>query len=202
MKVIFALITVAFAFTSYAQSDAAKTKSLKYQHRAWKEFQAHKFETAVLLLDSSIALDSSRPSPFILRSEALWLLGKYAEAANTYEKWIELEVLTDSTILLVGAYVQLGMLYDKANMFTQAKEHYMTAINTFESSYKPLKHFEIVEEMEYVMAFGLLGDSENWQKKLEAFIKKHRSWNLSNLKNLTRKQLLDNRFAPYMLNDR
>ena len=184
----------------YTQPDSARGKSLAYENRAWEAYQAQRFETAISILDSSIALDSSRPSPFILKSEALWFIGRFAEAAETYKKWIIIELLTDSSILLVGAYVHLGMLYDKADMFIQAKEQYIKAINTFESDYKAIKQFEGEEEVEYVMAFGLLGDSKNWKKKLMPLVEKYKLWDLSKLENVTRKQLLETRFAPYTLN--
>src|SRR5688500_6273614 len=180
MRIILLLLALATTLVGYTQPDSERSKSLEYQKRAWEAYQAQRFETAISLLDSSITLDRSRPSPFILKSEALWFIGRFAEAAETYKEWIIIELSTDSSILLVGAYVHLGMLYDKADMFTQAKEQYIRAINTFESGYKALKQFEREEEVEYVMAFGLLGDTKNWKKKLKPLIEKYRLWDLSN----------------------
>jgi tetratricopeptide (TPR) repeat protein len=201
MKGTLTLFAVLITYQGYAQMGSVKNKSLQYQNRAWKEYQAHKFETAVILLDSSIALDSSRPTPFILKSEALWFKNRFAEAAAAYEKWIRIEVATDSSILLVGAYVHLGMLYDKAGMFNPAKKAYNKAITTYENGiYQPRKNFQREEEVEYVIAFGLSGDSTSWKSKLEILIEKYKLVDLRKLKESSRSELLEKRFAPYMLN--
>ena len=108
-----------------------------------------------MLLDSSLALDSTRPEPYVLKSESLWALKRYAEAAKNYKRYMAIR----KPDYLIGAYVLLGMLYDKAKMRKEANIEYRNAIHTYENGYQPPR-FDITEEIEYVFAFGLLGNKK------------------------------------------
>lgn len=97
---------------------------------------------------------------------------------------------------LIGAYVLLGMLYDKAEMFEHAKEQYQLAIVTWERGYQPPR-FDKTEEIEYAFAFGLLGDTTNWKEKLAELIKKYPSSNYQQFETKSRQELLEHHFNPY-----
>lgn len=97
---------------------------------------------------------------------------------------------------LIGAYVLLGMLYDKAGIFSEAKQQYSLAIKTWENGYQPPR-FDKTEEMEYVFAFGLLGDTKKWKKKLAELSKKYPSTDCKQIANKSRLELLEHHFSPY-----
>jgi tetratricopeptide (TPR) repeat protein len=194
MKAFALILTFFLSLSSTCQtSDSTKKKALDFENKAWSAYQSHEFEKCISLLDSSISLDSTRPFAFIIKSESLWFLKRYAEAAETYKKWMTLE----KNVLLVGAYVFLGMLYDKADIHDQAKEQYIKAIKTYEKGYKPIATFENVEEIEYVFAFGLLSDTEKWRQKLAGLIKKYPSSNYERFEKMSRKELLEFHFEPF-----
>ncbi len=194
MKVI-ALILIFFLSLSGAcqTSDTTYQKAGDLENKAWNAYQNREFEKCISLLDSSISLDNTRPFAFIIKSESLWFLKRYAEAAETYKKWIPLE----KNVLLVGAYVFIGMLYDKADMFDQAKEQYLKAIKTYKNSYKPIATFQNVEEIEYVFAFGLLGNTKKWKEKLADLTKRYPSSKYQQFEKMSRKELLEFHFEPF-----
>lgn len=174
-------------------SDSISKSALDFEDRAWNAYQNHDFEKCILLLDSSISLGNTRPFALIIKSESLWFIKRYSEAAETYKKWM----LIEKNVLLVGARVFVGMLYDKADMPEQAKEQYLEAIETYENCYKPISTVENVEEIEYVFAFGLLGDTEKWKEKLAGLIKKYPSSNYQRFEKMTKKELLEFHFEPF-----
>jgi tetratricopeptide (TPR) repeat protein len=173
-------------------SDSVKKKAIQLQIRAFDAEQKHHFDSAILLADSSITLDSTRYEPYIIKAESLWFLKRYAEAAETYKKKMEVK----RPDFLIGAYVLLGMLYDKAGMFNEAKEQYLLAVKTWENGYQPPR-FDKTEEMEYVFAFGLLGDTRKWKRKLAELSKKYPSSNYQQFESKSRQELLEHHFSPY-----
>lgn len=193
MKLIL-LITIFLSQLAFSQqADSIRKRAIDFQSRAWKAEVDKQFERCIVLADSSIALDGARSEPYVIKAECLWFLQRYGEAAATYKKWITV----DSNKLLVGAYVLLGMLYDKAGMISQAKEQYTNAIKTYESDYQSPATFERTEEIEYAFAFGLLGDIKRWKEKLAEFIKKYPSSNYDQFQNMSRKELLEFHFSPF-----
>jgi len=192
MKSVFILIIFLPHFVFSQPNDSVKKKAIRLQIRAFDAERNHHFDSAILLADSSIALDNTRYEPFIIKAESLWFLKRYAEAATTYKQSMTVKVPD----FLIGAYVLLGMLYEKANMRKQAKDQYSKAINTFENGYTPPR-FDKTEETEYVFAFGLLGDKKNWKKKLAELEKKYPSQNYKKLQSMTRQELLELHFSPY-----
>ena len=187
------IITLFLSQVSLSQiPDSIKKKAIDFQTRAWKAEEERQFERCIVLADSSITLDSTRSEPYVIKAESLWFLKRYKESAETYKKYISV----DTNILRIGAYVLLGMLYDKADMFDEAKEQYLTAIRTYENGYRPLRQFVEIEEFEYVLAFGLAG-SDKWKEKLGDVINKHPNAGFKNLANMTRKELLEHHFKQY-----
>jgi len=192
MKSILILLLL-FVQVGYGQTtDSLKKKAIKLQVRAFDAERNHDFETAILLADSSIALDSTRYEPFITKAESQWFLKRFSAAADTYKKSMHVK----KPDFLIGAYVLLGMLYDKAGMFKEAKEQYQLAIKTWENGYQPPR-FDKTEEQEYVFAFGLLGDTKKWKEKLAELSKKYPSLNYQQLESKPRKELLEHHFSPF-----
>jgi tetratricopeptide (TPR) repeat protein len=192
MKLVFVFIFF-ISHLAYSQpSDSVKKKAINLLIRAFDAERNHNFETSILLADSSIALDSTRDEPYIIKAESLWFLKRYSEAAETYKKKMSVK----QPDFLIGAYVLLGMLYDKANMRKEAKRQYLNAIRTYENGYIPPR-FDKTEEYEYVFAFGLLRDKKNWKAKLAENAKKRPSDNYQTLEKKTRKELLELHFSPY-----
>lgn len=192
MKSVFILLLL-FVHSAYSQtSDSLKKVAIKLQIQAFHAEQRHQFESAILLADASIALDSTRYEPYITKAESLWFLKRYKEAAETYKK----KMTVKRPDFLIGAYVLLGMLYDKAGMLSEAKEQYSLAIMNWENGYQPPR-FDKTEEMEYVFAFGLFGDTRKWKKKLAALSKKYPSIDYKQFANKSRQELLEHHFSPY-----
>jgi tetratricopeptide (TPR) repeat protein len=192
MKSVFILLLF-FCQSGYSQTtDSLKKQAIRLQVRAFDAERNHDFETAILLADSSIALDSTRYEPFITKAESQWYLKRFSAAAETYKKSMNVK----KPDFLVGAYVLLGMLYDKAGMFEEAKKQYRLAIKTWENGYQPPR-FDKTEEQEYVFAFGLLGDTKNWKQKLAELSKKYSSSNYQQFENKSRQELLEHHFSPF-----
>jgi tetratricopeptide (TPR) repeat protein len=194
MKKSIFILTILFSnqLTFCQASDSLIQKFSDLVIRSVKAENDRLFDKAIILIDSAIAIDSTRDFTYTIKSEILWMSKRYAEATETYKK--SMSVKTPD--FLISAYVLLGMLYDKANMRKEAKTHYSYAIKKYESGYTP-PQFDKTEEIEYVFAFGLLGDKKNWVKKLRGIIKKYPSQNYQILEKKTRQELLEFHFSPY-----
>jgi tetratricopeptide (TPR) repeat protein len=172
--------------------DSVKKEAIRLQLQAFHAEQKHQFDSAILFADSSIALDGKRYEPYIIKAESLWFLKRYKEASETYKKQMEVK----RPDFLIGAYVLLGMLYDKAENRKEAKKQYSLAIKTWENGYTP-PQFDKWEEIEYFIAFGLLRDKNKWKKKLRELQKKYPAMNKPNYELMSRKELLEHHFNPY-----
>lgn len=192
MKLVCTLLVLLPIFAFSQLSDSVKKEAIRLQIRAFKAEQKHQFDSAILLADSSIALDSTRHEPYILKAESLWFVKRYKEAAETYKKNMEVK----RPDFLIGAYVLLGMLYNKAGNRKEAKEQYLLAIKTWESGYTPPR-FDKWEEIEYFIAFGLLRDKNRWKMKLSELQKKYPAMNKPKYELMSRKELLEHHFSPY-----
>jgi tetratricopeptide (TPR) repeat protein len=192
MKSFFILFILLPLFGFPQLSDSVKKKAIRLQIRAFDAEQKDQFDSAILFADSSIALNSTRYEPYIIKAESLWFLKRYSEAAKTYKKKMEVK----RPDFLIGAYVLLGMLYDKAGMFNEAKEQYLLAIKTWENCYQS-PQFDKTEEIEYVFAFGLLGDIKKWKEKLSELSKKYPSSNYKQFESMSRQELLEHHFSPF-----
>ena len=132
-----------------------------------------------------------------LKAEALWSISEYAEAASTYKKMIS---FSGDDLLKVGAYVFLGMLYDKAEMPVQAKDQYTSAISFWENGYVPHKQFREYEESEYILALAMLEEKDKI-KKIVSDAKEYRYQRYLEWLFKTPKELLDLHFKEYTLPD-
>jgi tetratricopeptide (TPR) repeat protein len=186
------ILLLLFAKFGYAQvAPAQRKKAIEFQDSSWKASLAKDYEMGIIFADSSILLDSSRSEPFILKAEALTSLRRYHEAAEVYQKWMTL----DTSILIIGAHVHLGMLYDKAKMRKNAKANYLKAIMLYESGqYFQPKSLGPIEDLEYVMAFGLIGDLKKWKEKLRTFNLQHPAFDIGMFEKMDRLDLLRHHF--------
>jgi tetratricopeptide (TPR) repeat protein len=182
-----------FSHLSYSQTtDSLKKAAISFQSKAFKSEQNHDFEAAILFADTSINLDSTRYEAYIIKAESQWFLKRFSSAAETYKNAIRIK----KPDFLIGAYVLLGMLYDKAGNRKEAKEQYLLAIKTWENGYTPPR-FDKWEEIEYFIAFGLLRDKNKWKKKLLELQKNYPAMNKPNYEQMSRKELLEHHFNPY-----
>jgi tetratricopeptide (TPR) repeat protein len=181
-----------FAEFGYGQPTTSKRqRALEFQDLSWKASLARDYEKGIRFADSSILLDSIRSEPVILKAEALTALKRYREAAEAYQRWIFLS----TSVLVVGAHVHLGMLYDKAGMSENAKANYLKAIQLYESGqYFQLKGFGPVEYWEYVIAFGLLGHLKIFKEKLDAFKLQNPGYDIGMFQTMDREDLLRHHF--------
>lgn len=192
MKPVFILLILLPSFGFSQLSDSVKKKAIRLQIRAFDAEQKHQFDSAILFADSSIALNSTRYEPYVIKAESLWFLKRYKEAVETYKKQMEVQ----KPDFLIGAYVLLGMLYDMAGNRKEAKEQYLFAIKTWENGYTPPR-FDKWEEIEYFIAFGLLRDKDRWKKSLSELQKKYPAMNKPKYELMSRKELLEHHFKPY-----
>ena len=126
MKVFLIILLITFFRSDLICQIGDTSKALLFQNMAWDASQKNYFKKCIRLIDSSIIYDSSKSWSFMIKAEAHWLIGEYADAAKAYEKAMTL----GSDFLLVGANVLLGMLYDKADNSGEAKRHYRGLLKT------------------------------------------------------------------------
>ena len=192
MKSVFIFFIPLPLFGFSQQHDSVNKKAIRLQIQAFDSEKRHQFDSAILFADSSIALDSTRYEPYITKTESLWFLKRYSEAAEVYKKQMRIK----SPDFLIGAYVLLGMLYDKARNRKEAKELYLLAIKTWENGYTPPR-FDKWEEVEYFIAFGLLRDKKKWKMNLPELQKKYPAKIKPKYEMMSRKELLEFHFSPY-----
>lgn len=193
MKVFIFIILLFSSLSNYGQpADSSKT-ALVFLDQAWKLYQNDNFEECLPLLDSCIFYNNKLSSAYSLKYESLWFLKRFAESAETFKKSMPLK----ENILLVHAYVLLGMLYDQANMRKRANVQYRKAIEIYESGYESPIKGDKSHEGEYLFAFGLLGNKKKWNAKLEEYIKRYPNSNYQQFRKMSRKDLLEFHFAPY-----
>ncbi len=172
------------------------TKARAYENAAWKAYQESYFKKSIRLFDSAIFYGSTWKSLYAIKAEAHWFIGEFADAAKAYKKRI---ALSGEDLLKVGAFVKLGMLYDKAGMPKESKKQYISAIKLWENGYIPLKQFRHYEETEYLYALAFLGNRKKLKKVLEEYAKKHPYENQLELLNKSKQELLKIHFEEYQL---
>lgn len=168
--IILFIVSIASTDIVFCQTLQDKVKADSLKSIAWDASQKNYFKKCIRLIDSSILYDSTKSWSYIIKAEAHWLISEFKDAAISYKKAMTL----DSEFVSIGANVLLGMLYDKAENFNQAKQQYSIAINLWENGYTA-KHklFQIQEEIDYIKAIGLMGDSIKMINKLTTFIQKN-----------------------------
>jgi hypothetical protein len=200
MKLICVLLILLPVFVLSQPNDSVKKEAIRLQILAFDAEKRSQFDSAILLADSSIAFDNTRREPYTIKAESLWLSRRFKEAAETYKKRLAVE----QPQLVIGAYVLLGMLYDKAGNRKAAKEQYLLAINTWENGYqirsentKWAEGEYKWERIEYFIAFGLLRDKRRWKQKLPELKKKYPALETPNYEKMSRKELLEHHFRSY-----
>jgi tetratricopeptide (TPR) repeat protein len=167
-KLIYLTILLFFYDLSYCQvPNSLYTRNLDdLVMRAVKAENDGLYEQTIVLIDSAIAIDSAKSSYYVIKAEALCLLKKYLESALIYEKSIKVE----SPDYLADAYVQLGMLYEKANMFQKAKEKYLQAIDLYDRKiFGP--RYMYLQKINYAVALLLSGNEGRWKQEYAKLLK-------------------------------
>jgi len=150
------------------------------------------FEKAIILIDSAIAIDNAQDFTYVIKSENLWMLGRYSEAATNYERAI---VLNNDSSFLFGAHLILGILNEKAGLTRKAQAEYSKAIYLFETKKRPNdRPFEDINRTDYAIALCLSGNETAWKKILNE--SSHRE-ELQKYVGKSRKEVLDIYFKEY-----
>jgi hypothetical protein len=102
--------------TSAQINDSLLQKKVSLINEAIKAKTTGDFEQVVLIIDSVIRIDSCHFGSYIIKSNALLQLNRFAESAETFRKAVLLGKPD------IGSYVRLGMLYEKCNKSLLAKE--------------------------------------------------------------------------------
>jgi tetratricopeptide (TPR) repeat protein len=187
MKILSTILAVLVLNISGLAQISNKAKADSLQTAAWDASQKNYFKKCLRLIDSSLYYDSTNSWSYSIKAEAHWLIGQYGEAAKAHKKAMSL----DKDSLLIGAFVLQGMLYDKANMHDKAKEEYLIASKLWEGGYVPYKQLAKHEQVDYVFAVGLYGDTSKWKKKLHELYKKYPDKNYIHLADKSGTEILD-----------
>ena len=155
-----------------------------------------KYGQALIFIDSAKAIDSTNSNIYNCEAEILWMMEDFPKAAKSYQTALLLD--TDSSYLL-GAYLFLGVLYEKAKMLTQAETQYQKAVNFFETKkHKLEKYFERTNKEDYALSLFLSGNINAWNKLIKEF--PYKDW-LKQYFGKSRKEVLEIYFAPYSAQD-
>jgi tetratricopeptide (TPR) repeat protein len=151
--IIYLLIAIALSCQTFAQSNDSSLQTRVYLiNEAIKAKTSGDFEKVVLIIDSVIKIDSCHFGSYIIKSNALLQLERFAESAEAFRKAVLLGKPD------IGSYVRLGMLYEKANKPLLAKKQYAQAIQHYEHTITKPKA-EMWQTVEYVIAL-LLNDEK------------------------------------------
>jgi tetratricopeptide (TPR) repeat protein len=122
------------------------------------------FDKAIALIDSAIALDNDRDFTFVIKSEVLWMQKRYAEAAENYKRAIW---LNKDTSFFFGAYLVLGILFEKSNQLEEAKANYLKAVNLFEAKKLLDRFYPNIDKEDYAVALCLSKNKAKWERLLK-----------------------------------
>ncbi len=169
-KLIHIIILLFFYQLTYSQvnDSLAKRKLVDLVMQAIKAGNDGLYEQTIILIDSAIAIDKTDYDSYVIKSEALWLLKRYKESAEVYDKSIKVE----KPDFLADAYVHLGMLYEKANMPQKAKKEYLRAIDLYDRKVFP-PSFIYLQRINYAVALLLSGNEEKWKQEFEKLLKEY-----------------------------
>lgn len=161
-KLILFILTVVCIGKAHSQSDTLPKSSIGYfLTKALQDFKEKKYVDAFATLDSAIKRDSTNKNIYSLKAEFCWLTKDYNNAAANFQKSMTLD--KDSSYLK-GAYVFLGVLYEKAGHLNEAQKNYKQAVFLFENnSRKDDRIFEFPNILDYVTALKLLGIIKKWE---------------------------------------
>jgi tetratricopeptide (TPR) repeat protein len=191
-KILVILFLLSFD-TTYGQINDLPKGSIGYfLTKAVDMSRDKKYEEGLVFIDSAFRVDSDNENIFALKAEILWMMKRFSEAAENYQKALLLD--KDSSYLF-GAYLFLGVLYEKANMPTQARLQYLKAVYFFENKKKKSdKFFADVNKIDYALALKLSGNNGAWDKLLDdPFYKKRLDIYIGK----TREEILEIYFQPF-----
>ena len=171
MKKLLYIITFLFFYQlTYCQvnDSLVKRKLVDLVMRAVKAENDSLYEQTIILIDSAIAIDSTDYDSYVIKAEALWLLKRYRESADVYDKSIKVR----NPDYLADAYVHLGMLYEKANMPQKAKGEYLRAIDLYDRKIF-VPNFMYLQKINYAVVLLLSGNEERWKQEFKNLLKEY-----------------------------
>lgn len=189
---LFILLVIACK-TAYNQTDTLRYGKVGYFLKRAVDFESKKeYDQAIAFTDTALKIAPTSESVFAVKAEILWMMKRFSEAAENYQKALLLD--TDGSYLF-GAYLFLGVLYEKANKPIQAQAQYLKAVYFFENKKeKNDKFFADVNRLDYALALKLSGNNDAWDKLLnEPFYKN----SLAAYVGKTREQILEIYFQPF-----
>lgn len=108
-----------------------------------------------------LSIDSTKDHIYALKAEFLWMKKDYYSAALVYRRAMSLD--TDSSYLK-GAYLFLGILFEKAGLCEEAQKQYLQAIYLFENVKRSNdRFFESTNVIDYSVALKLSGIEKKWE---------------------------------------
>src|SRR4051812_36588015 len=123
MRLVISIIfLVGLCFSAVGQTNESKQKLVDLINQAVIAKINGDYDQALLLIDSVLMVDSNHYGSNIIKSALLTKIGRFADAAESLKKAVAAGKPD------IGLYVRLGMLYDKANMTSQAKAQYSKAL--------------------------------------------------------------------------
>ena len=162
--IIIALIIMAFSTSgAHGQSNNLKHGTIGYFiQAAIEKAREKKYEEAIDIVDSAIAIDTNNENVYQVKAEFLWMKEDYFQAAVNYQKAMSLD--KDSSFLR-GAYLQLGVLYEKAGYLEEAQSNYIKAIYLFENVKRENdRFFEYPNRIDYATVLILSGNDKKWNQ--------------------------------------
>ncbi|HEV8270170.1 MAG TPA: hypothetical protein VGQ04_02630 [Chitinophagaceae bacterium] len=136
-----------------------------FVERALNKAREKKYEEAIILVDSALVIDSNNSDIYTIKAEFLWMSKNYYQAAISYQKAL---VLDEDHSFLHGAYLMVGILYEKAGMRTHAQTYYLKAIYFFETKKrKDDKFFEVSNKEDYAVSLKLSGNDQEFERLLD-----------------------------------
>ena len=140
-------------------------------------------DSALILLDSSIKIDSNFYSTYFTKVNAYCQKGSYLKAIETSH--IGLRQKPE----MVESILYLGMLYDKTLQPENAKAQYLKALQIIEKRFKKLDELSSDDKLNYVLLLLLL-DREDAKKELEKIRRIDEDIDFSMLKDFEKKKFI------------
>lgn len=165
MKKILVIVIILSFKTSQSQTDSSSNVTLAYFiNSAVALEQKKQYQEALLYVDSALKIESSNHNIYEHKAEILWLMKRFREAAENQQKSL---LLVQNDIDFFGTYLLLGILYEKANMPTQAQLQYLKTVYFFEHRKgKENIYSEVSNKIDYTIALKLSRNDSAWEKLL------------------------------------
>jgi len=185
------MLLIGLCFSAVGQANPSKQKLVDLINQAVSAKANGDYDQALLLIDSVLMVDSNHYGSNIIKSGILTKTGRFAEAAEALKKAVSIGKPD------IGLYVRLGLLYEKANMSSEARTQYSNALKFYQNTVvksKPL----LWQKIEYVVALRLSGDKQKFDLELRKLLEKFPNDNsLTELKEMTRDEIFEIRLSKY-----